>query len=126
MPQPRTAGLPSRIALMLAALMSVTACGAPVAGVTFQPLGIPFAFKIDSNGEISTEVSKEIATPIGKFSIDVGASIEAQKENSDASMILVIRTVVDAREVENIWRVNQGRELIVKMNGEITAEVSRD
>jgi hypothetical protein len=126
MPRPRAAGSPGRIALALAALMSVTACDAPVAEVSYQPLAVPFAFKVDSNGELSTEVSQEIATPIGKFGIEVGASIEAQEENPDASLILVVRTVVNAREVENIWRVNQGKELIVKMNGEITAEVSRD
>ena len=108
--------------LLIAVLIASASasCSAPDFYLEYRPPVLPIRFTIARSG-ISVAGDLSFVTPLGVFSL--GAELPVYRFGSD-DLVLILRD--KQRNTDNVYRINQGRNARIVVDGVVTIEVSRD
>lgn len=81
----------------------------PFAGIGYSPPIIPIKISVDTNGQVNIALSPELCTPIGTFSLEVGATVYDFGDQY-VERLLIIR--VDDRV--SIYHITEGKEFKIE------------
>lgn len=117
---------PQRFPYVVACLLSLSislltsACGV-VGSADYQPPFVPIEFVIDTQGNISVQVSASLATPIGTFG--VGAAAENTVQPPSGGLVMFIEHLIGGQPMDTGYQVSEDASTkTLVIDGTVTIE----